>query len=203
MNQQYVEVAVFGITKPEDFASTQRRLHSKLREVDGCEHSLALQGLSDQTLFADIVLWRDEASAAVAAQNLQPGGEWEWYSAPASDLRLFAHFPASTTELSSALSSLEKAPVIEVVALKPNDPAGFKEAHTKVHGQYLEEMDSIVTHIRLEENAEGLTGDINGWTSLEATETAFQTLSTNKELAHVFSEQNDTSLFANFTINRG
>ncbi len=201
MNRQHVEIVVFGIKEPAKFMATQRRLHEKLLHFDGCEKSLALQNV-DQLLFADIILWRDETSSTHAASNLEPGGEWDWYSEPADDIQFFDHFPVTSEDMALSLSALEEAAVVEVVALKPTDSDRFKVAHHKLHEHYLEAMETITTHIRLDINKSGIAGDINGWASADAPEHAFEQLGTKQDLTAVFSEENESKLFATFTMNR-
>ena len=195
-----LEIAVFEARDPDGFAGRQAKLHAQLRDLfDGHVASIGLRSLSEPQVFADLVLWESLDAAEAAAAALQEIEDLAWFRQEIGPIRFFDHLQPSAGD--DALAQVAEAPVVEVVLSKPRHLAAYVTAHATLHNDHLDAADSVVSHLRLLPNANGITGDVNGWTSADAMMEMAPAMMQRPELAPVFDERNEMMLFMPFTTN--
>jgi hypothetical protein len=197
---QVVEIAVFEANVPEGFALKQPKLHAQLGDLfEGYVGSLGLRSQAEAGVFADVVLWESVECAQAAAAAIGDHAELAWFNDELGTIRFFDHLqPAGNWE---AIVNAAQAPVVEIVLVKPADPAAFATAHASLHDDHLDSADAVISHLRLLTNANGIAGDLNGWTGHDAMEVMGPALMERPELAPAFDEANEMLLFMSFTVN--
>lgn len=197
---QSLEVAVYEAAEPDGFAAKQADLHRTIASLfGGYVGSLGLRSVSDPKVYADIVLWESAETAGAAAAALPEKEELAWFPPEIAAMRFFDHF-APARDGASALSAIGRAPVIEVVLLKPALTDGFAAVHTALHAE-LAAADVVVEELRLEMNDNGVVGDVNGWTTPEAMEQLGPVMMAKPELTLMFNPENEMVLFMPFAPN--
>ena len=197
---QSLEIAVFEAVDPEGFAGKQAKLHAQLRDLfEGFVGSIGLRSQTEPRVFADLVLWKSTAAAEAATAAIGEMEELSWFHHELGAIRFFDHLQPSAGM--AVLGEVASAPVVEVVLVKPTDPEAFESAHATLHDDHLDAADTVVAHVRLLANANGVAGDINGWTSGEAMAAMGAAMMERPELAPVFDERNEMILFMPFTKN--
>lgn len=197
---QSLEIAVFEAVDPDGFAAKQGDLHRALASLfDGYVASLGLRGVTDPTVFADVVLWESETAAQTAAAALGETEELAWFASEIAEIRFFDHL-APARDARAALSSIGAAPVVEIVLMKPAVAEGFAAAHQALHAELLA-ADVVVEELRLEMNGNGVVGDLNGWTAGDAMERMGPTMMARSDFQPVFDPENEMLLFMPFTTN--
>lgn len=193
-----LEIAVFEAKDPDGFAARQARLHAQLREVfDGYLGSIGLRSATEPGVFADLVLWESADAALAAVAALPEREEFSWFHEELRAVRYFGHAEPSADL--DVLALLASAPVVELVLVRPADPAAFDAAHVVLHDRYLERVDEVLAHVRLRANADGVAGDVNGWTSADAMQAVAPATMEQPELAPVFDPSNEVIMFMPFT----
>ena len=197
---QSLEIAVFEARDPEAFVDRQVELHEQVGKVfDGYVTSLGLRSVSTPELFADLVLWDDEAAATAAAEAMPTTPELAWLHDELAAVRWFGHLDAAV-DASDLLATIGGALVVELVLVRPVETDAFALAHRRLHAA-LEEVDGVSAHLRLLRNGDGVVGDVNGWRDEAAMAETGPAMAARSELAPVFDERNEMVLFEAFSAN--
>lgn len=194
-----LEVAVYTVQDPEGFAPLQRTAHQNLAAMDGFVHGLALRGLNDPALRADVIHWTSAELAQKAADGLPVDARFETFIAAIQEMRHFTHYAPAGVE---ALVEIGQAPVIEIAAFTVTEVQSMQALQRKLH-QVLPQIHGVVGDLAGQDlNSEFGTLDLIGWTHREAFQAAPKAMvAACPELAAFF-EGADTLLMKLFEVER-
>lgn len=195
---QSLEIAVFEAKDPEGFADRHARLHAQLGDLfKGYVTSVGLRSATEPGVYADVVLWADEASAHAAAAAMSEVEALAWFHPEIAVVRHFGHLPAPD-HAAATMADVAAAQLVELAVVRPADLPAFVVAHTALHEEHLDGLAEIAAHLRLGPGADGVVGDLNGWSDPAAMETVAPMMAAKPELAAVFDEGNEMVVFEAF-----
>lgn len=167
-NAPCLEVAVYDVSDGDTFGELHRLAHRELSAYPGYLAGVALRGLEEASLRADLALWASLADAKAAAERIQSDPKLAAFLKRIDTLRHLAHYDGATTD---GLHALAAWPVVEIAAYVPKHAATTAELQRVAHAElaHLEGTEPGIIGGRLD--AEDGRLDLMGW-SAKATQQA-------------------------------
>lgn len=192
-----LEVAVYAVSSPKASIVLQRQAHSNLATLFGYMDSLALRGLEQPTLVADLVLWDSKQTAKAAAEDIQKDDRFTQFLSNIESIQHFAHYSGASSQ---ALNALAESPVIELSTYELSAGSAvalWHQFHQALHN--IEDASSPVVGTRVDQPRSLL--DLVGWSSEFALNMAStQLLEQFPELQTFFSEIGQREVFELFEV---
>ncbi|WP_428644055.1 hypothetical protein [Roseibium sp.] len=102
MSEPCLELVVFKIKDAEKARLARRTAQDTVKTYDGFISWTAYEGHEEENLFADVVMWRDLASAKAAAEKVMKDPAFAAIMAEIDGLVSMAHYHADRTVTAAA-----------------------------------------------------------------------------------------------------
>lgn len=193
-----LEVAVYRVSHPASFDALQLETMAQLDAFAGFGQALALRGVEDASLRADVVLWTSLTHAHAAAEALQADPRFERFRAALGEIQHFAHYAGPTVE---RLQALSRGPVVELAAYQGKSGMPMDRLQAAIHAA-LPHVDGVVAHYptRREDGEVGHL-DVIAWRDATAMKAAPpQVLDKDPTVAPFFDAMEVTHVFELFEV---
>ncbi len=131
MSQSFgFEVAVYTVAEPTTFDARQKQAHGRLSEFAGFVHGVALRGLEDPGLRADLILWGSLEAAQEASQAIEKDGRFGPFMAAIAKINHFDHYRLVGEPRPELL---EGVPLVEVAVYGTHASVPMLELQAGVH----------------------------------------------------------------------